>query len=115
VIPRPARPVFRRVFDEWVAPATAEAGYSPTGRAFWREPWVRRFRRFVVIQQAGGLDVLGGGGAMRMRVVLEYDVPGDYQGNKVADALVSLAGAYAEGVVLVAVDEVKSTDVEVER
>ena len=57
VIPRPARPVFRKVFDEWVAPATSEAGYSPTGRAFWREAWVRRCRRFVVIQQAGGLDV----------------------------------------------------------
>ena len=43
--------------DRWVAPATGDAAYSPTGRTFWGEPRVIRRRRVVVIAQSGGLDV----------------------------------------------------------
>ena len=55
-IPRPAAGALRAAFD-LTRPVTGESSYSPTGRAFWGMPWVIRRRRFVVIQQSGGLDV----------------------------------------------------------
>lgn len=57
VVPRPAAQRLPAVMEQWVAPWAAEAGYSPTGRAFWNEPRIIRRRNFVVIQQTGGLDV----------------------------------------------------------
>ena len=43
--------------DRWVAPATGDSAYSPTGRMFWHEPRVIRRRHVVVIAQSGGLAV----------------------------------------------------------
>ena len=59
LIPRPAAGRLRKSGDveRWIAPVTGESSYSPTGRAFWGEPRVIRRRRFVVVEQSGGLDV----------------------------------------------------------
>lgn len=47
------RGAVRRWFDDWVHPE----GWNGPGRPFWDAPRLYRRRRFLCIEQSGGLDV----------------------------------------------------------
>jgi len=38
-------------------PVTPHSEYTPTGKPFWREPWVRIYGNTAIITQDGGLDI----------------------------------------------------------